>query len=92
MARVEYIKPGVRNLRNEDKVLDLLEEMQAGIETETEIKHSNKCRNNNNFRFNDDTSTRNDNNNRDNNWCRKKDHNHLWKSCPDNPELKKMQG
>ena len=51
MARVEYIKRGVRNLRNEDKVLDLPEEIQEGIEAEMEIKHSNKCRNNNNFQI-----------------------------------------
>ena len=47
--------------------MDLLEKIQERIEAEIEIKHSNKRRNNNNFKAN--------------NWSRKKDHNHLWKNA-----------
>ena len=74
-ARVEYIKRGGRNLRDEDGVLDLLEEIQDGIEAEMQLKHSNRYRNNNNFKNNDDANTRNkDGHNK--NMCRKKGHNH----------------
>ena len=41
-ARVEFIKSGGRNLRNEDGVLDLLEEIQDGIEAEMQLKHANR--------------------------------------------------
>ena len=36
-ARVEYIKRGGRNLRNEDSALDLLEEIQYGFEAEIQL-------------------------------------------------------
>ena len=58
-ARAEFVKRGERNLRDEDDVLDLLEEIQNGIEAEMQIKHANGRRNNNNFKNNDDASTRN---------------------------------
>ena len=76
-ARVEYIKRGGLNLCDEDKALDLLQEIQEGIEAEMEIKHSNKRRNNNDFKSNNDVSTHNNNDDRDGNRCRKKGHNHL---------------
>ena len=47
-------------LRDEGKVLDLLEEIQEGIQAEMEIKHSSDRHNNNNCKLNDDTSTCND--------------------------------
>ena len=66
-ARIDFIKPCGRNFRDKDKVLNLLEEIQEGIEAETEIKHSSDRRNNNYFKFNHDASTRNDNDNKDGN-------------------------
>ena len=45
---IEFIKRGGRNLRGQDDVLDLLEEIQGGIEAEMQVKHANKRRNNNN--------------------------------------------
>ena len=76
-ARVEYVKRGGRNLRDEDGVLDLLEEIQDGIEAEMQLKHASRHRNNNNFKNNDDASTHeHDGNNK--NRCRKKGHNHKW--------------
>ena len=60
-VRVEIIKRGGRNLRDEDDVLDILEEIQIGIEAEMQIKHANRRRNNNNFKNNDDASTRDNN-------------------------------
>ena len=89
-ARVEYIKRGGLNLCDEDKALDLLQEIQEGIEAEMEIKHPNKRHNNNNFKSIDDASTRNNNGNRYGNRCRKKDHNHLWIDCPDSCNLNKI--
>ena len=76
-ARVKFIKQFGRNLRDKDKVLDLLEKIQVEIEAEMEIKHSSNRRNNNNFKSNDDPSTRNNNDDRDGNRCRKSGHNHL---------------
>ena len=38
-ARVEYIKRGGRNLRDKDDILDLLEEIQDGIDAEMQFKH-----------------------------------------------------
>ena len=90
-ARVEFIKRGGRNLRHEDNVLDLLEEIQERIGAEMQIKNANRHRNNNNFKNNDDASAH-DNGEKNNNWCRKKGHNHLWSNCPDNPNSKKLQG
>ena len=69
-SRVEYIKRGGRNLRDEDSVLDLLEDIQDGIEAEMELKHSNRYRNNNNFKKNDDVNMRN-NDGHNKNMCRK---------------------
>ena len=37
-ARVEFIKRDGRNLRDEKDVLDLLEEIQEGIDAEMELK------------------------------------------------------
>ena len=56
-ARAEFIKQGRRNLPDEDEILDLLEEIQDGIEAEMQIKHANRRRNNNNFKNNNDGST-----------------------------------
>ena len=75
-ARGEFIKHGGGNVRNNDKVLDLLEEIQDGIEAEMQLKHVNRRRNNNNFKNNDDASTRDNNDGHNNNMCRKKGHNH----------------
>ena len=36
-ARVDYVKQGGKNLHTEDKVLDLLEEIQEGIKVEIEV-------------------------------------------------------
>ena len=74
-ARVEFIKRGGRNLRDEDEVLYILEEIQDGIEAEMQIKHANRRRNNNNFKNNDDASTHN-NDGHNKNMCHKKRHNH----------------
>ena len=46
-AHVKFLRRGGRNRRDEDKVLDLLEEIQDGIEAEMQIKHANRHRNNN---------------------------------------------
>ena len=83
-ARVKFIKRGRCNLSNEDKVLDLLKEIQDGIEAEMQIKHAIRCRNNKNYKNNDDASTH-DKNDNNKNWCLKKHHNHLWINCPDTP-------
>ena len=88
---VEYIKRGGRNLRDEDDVLDLLEEIQDGIDAEMQLKHANRHRSNNNFKNNDDTNTRNINGH-NKNMCRKKDHNHEWSKCPNNPNSKNYKG
>ena len=70
---VEYIKRGGRNLRDEDDVLDLLEEIQDGIDAEMQLKHANRHRNNNSFKNNDDANSHDkDGNNM--NMCRKKGH------------------
>ena len=74
-ARVEFIKQDGRNLWDEDKVLDLLEEIQDGIEAKMQIKHANRHYNNNNLKNNDDTSKHGNNGNKKN-WCRKKGNNH----------------
>ena len=90
-ARVEFVKQGRHDLRDEGDVPDLLEEIQDGIEAEMQIKHANRRHNNNNFKKNDDASARdNDSNNK--NWCRKKGHNHKWKNCPDNPKSMNYKG
>ena len=47
-ARTEFIKRDGRNVRDEDEVLDLQEEIQDGIEAKMQIKHANRRRNNNN--------------------------------------------
>ena len=74
-ARVEFIKRGGRKLRDEDGVLDLLEEIQDGVKAEMQLKHANRHRNNNNFKNNDDENLRNkDGHNK--NMCRKKGRNH----------------
>ena len=44
MARVDYIKKGGKNLRNEEEILDVLEEVMEGIEAELEYKGSQKRR------------------------------------------------
>ena len=76
-ARVKFIKRDGHNLRDENEVMDLLEEIQDGIEADMQIKHANRRRNNNNFKNNDDASTHeHDGNNK--NRCRKKGHNHKW--------------
>ena len=49
-ARVEFIKRSGRNPRDEDDVLDLLKEIQDGIEAEMQLKYANRHRNNNNFK------------------------------------------
>ena len=90
-ARVEYIKLGGRNLRDEDGVLDLLEEIQDGIDAEMQLKHANRHHNNNSFKNNDDTNTH-DNDGNTRNMCRKKGYNHLWSKCPDNPNPKNYKG
>ena len=90
-ARVEFIKRGGHNLRNEEGVLDLLEEIQDGIEAKMQLKHANRHRNNNNFKKYDDANTR-DNNGNNRNMCRKKGHNHPWFECPDNPNSKNYKG
>ena len=56
--RVKYIKRGGRNLRDEDGVLDLLEEIQDRIEAKMWLKHANRHHSNNNFKNNDDVNTR----------------------------------
>ena len=91
-ARVEFIKRGKRNLRGENDVLDLLEEIQEGIEAEMKIKHSIKRLNNRNFKFNDNESMRSNSNDKDGDWCRKKGHNHFWSNCPENRNLKNYKG
>ena len=68
-ARVKFIKQGGRNLRDENKVLNLLEEIQDGIEAEMQLKHSNRYHNNNNFKNYDDANTHN-NDDHNKNKCR----------------------
>ena len=70
-ARVEFIMRDGRNLRDEDDVLDLLEEIQDGIEAEMELKHANRRRNNSNFK-NDDDATSRDKDGRNVNMCPRK--------------------
>ena len=88
-ACVKYIKRGGHNLRDEDGVLDLLEEIQDGIEAEMQLKHANRHRSNKNFKNNDDVNLR-DKDGHNKNMCRKKGHNHPWDECPDNPCSKKL--
>ena len=86
-ARVECIKRGGRNLRDEDGVLDLLEEIQDGIEAEMQLKHSNRYRNNNNFKNNDDAYTRN-NDGHNKNMCRKEGPQSRMDQLPQQPQFK----
>ena len=89
-ARVEFIKQGGRNLRDEDDVLDLLEKIQEELR-QMQIKHANRHRNINNFKNTDGANTH-DNNDKNKNWCFKNGHNHLWSNCPDNPNSYKGDG
>ena len=91
--RVDYVKRGGKNLRNDDEALDLLEDIQEGIEVEIEVNVDQKRRRGNeNEHGNNCTSTTNNDNNTQKNWCRIKDHNHFWKNCPDNPNSDKYEG
>ena len=89
-ARVKYAKRGGKNLRNQDNVLDLLEESQEGIELEIEVNVDQKRRCGNEYGKCASTNNNDDNSNK--NWCRKPNHKHLWKNCPENPNLDKYEG
>ena len=43
-ARVKYAKRGDKNLRDENGVLDLLEEIQEGVQLEIEVNTNQKRR------------------------------------------------
>ena len=84
-ARVEYIKKGGKNLREQDEILDMLEEVTEGIEAELELKNLQKqrCSHNQNG---DSKRTPQNNDDKDGNWCRIQNKKHLWKNCPNNPK------
>ena len=86
LARVEYIKKGGKNLRDEDEILEILEEVMEGIEAELEVKHSAKRRKDyDNNHGNGKQKSNNNDGKKEGNWCRLHDGKHLWKNCPDNP-------
>ena len=68
-ARVKYVKRGDKNLRDENDVLDLLEEIQEGVQLEIEVNTNKKrrCGNKNGKR----ALTNNNDDNSNKNWCKK---------------------
>ena len=87
-ARVDYVKRGGKNLRDQDDVLDLLEEVMEGIDVEIEVDTDAKQRRNNNGNGDGGggkkTAPKNDDDDANKNWCKIHDGKHLWKNCPNN--------